>query len=69
MSSLSNSKIAWRSSRSAQRAQTYTHGRKPSDREIRRLVVGDTIAEIYHRSAGVYGILRVRATSRASVGG
>ena len=40
---------------------TYNHGRKPSDREIRRLVVGDTIAEIYHRSAGVYGILRVRA--------
>lgn len=40
----------------------YHQNRKPSDREIRRLIVGDTIAEIHHRSGGTYGIRRVRAS-------
>ena len=34
----------------------------PSDREIRRLLLADAIAEIHARSRGTYGMLRVRAT-------
>jgi transposase InsO family protein len=35
--------------------------RKPNDREIRRLLLADAIADIHARSRGTYGILRVRA--------
>jgi putative transposase len=35
--------------------------RHPSDREIRRLLLADTIAEIHARSRGTYGMLRIRA--------
>jgi len=35
--------------------------RKPNDREIRRLLLSDAIADIHARSRGTYGILRVRA--------
>ncbi|HEV2360987.1 MAG TPA: IS3 family transposase [Acidimicrobiales bacterium] len=35
--------------------------RKPHDREIRRLLLADAIADIHARSRGTYGILRVRA--------
>jgi putative transposase len=35
--------------------------RKPNDREIRRLLLADAIAEIHARSRGTYGILRVKA--------
>lgn len=34
---------------------------KPNDREIRRLMLADGIANIHARSRGTYGILRVRA--------
>jgi putative transposase len=34
----------------------------PSDREIRRLLLSDAIAEIHARSRGTYGMLRIRAT-------
>jgi transposase InsO family protein len=36
----------------------------PSDREIRRLLLSDLIADIHARSRGTYGILRVRAELR-----
>jgi hypothetical protein len=32
----------------------------PSDREIRRVLLSDLIADIHARSRGTYGILRVR---------
>lgn len=35
--------------------------RKPSDREIRHLLLADAIADIHARSRGTYGVLRVRA--------
>jgi transposase InsO family protein len=35
---------------------------RPSDREIRRLLLSDAIAEIHARSRGTYGMLRIRAT-------
>ncbi|HEY1987957.1 MAG TPA: IS3 family transposase, partial [Acidimicrobiales bacterium] len=35
--------------------------RKPNDREIRRLLLADAIADIHARSRGTYGILRIRA--------
>ena len=35
--------------------------RKPTDREIRRLLLADAIADIHARSRGTYGCLRVRA--------
>ncbi len=35
--------------------------RKPNDREIRRLMLADAIADIHARSRGTYGILRIRA--------
>jgi transposase InsO family protein len=35
--------------------------RKPNDREIRRLMLADAIADIHARSRGTYGILRVKA--------
>jgi transposase InsO family protein len=35
--------------------------RKPGDREIRRLLLADAIADIHTRSRGTYGILRVKA--------
>ena len=35
--------------------------RKPNDREIRRLLLADAIADIHARSRGTYGILRVKA--------
>jgi putative transposase len=35
--------------------------RKPGDREIRRLLLADAIADIHARSRGTYGILRVKA--------
>ena len=35
--------------------------RKPNDREIRRLMLADAIADIHARSRGTYGMLRVRA--------
>jgi transposase len=35
--------------------------RHPSDREIRRLLLADAIAEIHARSRGTYGMLRIRA--------
>jgi putative transposase len=39
------------------------HRRRPvPDREIRRLIVADTITEIHQRSRGTYGRRRVRAT-------
>jgi putative transposase len=34
---------------------------KPSDREIRHLLLADAIADIHARSRGTYGMLRVRA--------
>jgi putative transposase len=34
----------------------------PADREIRRLLLADAIAEIHARSRGTYGMLRIRAT-------
>lgn len=34
----------------------------PSDRQIRRLLLADAIAEIHARSRGTYGMLRIRAT-------
>lgn len=38
------------------------HRRRPiPDREIRRLIVSDTIIEIYQRFRGTYGRKRVRA--------
>jgi len=38
----------------------------PSDREIRRLLLSDLIADIHARSRGTYGILRVRAELRVA---
>jgi transposase InsO family protein len=35
--------------------------RKPTDREIRRLLLADAIAGIHARSRGTYGSLRIRA--------
>ena len=35
--------------------------RRPNDREIRRLLLADAIADIHARSRGTYGILRIRA--------
>lgn len=35
--------------------------RKPNDKEIRRLMLADAIADIHARSRGTYGILRIRA--------
>jgi len=35
--------------------------RKPGDREIRRLLLADAIADIHARSRGTYGTLRVKA--------
>jgi len=35
--------------------------RKPNDREIRRLLLADAIADIHARSRGTYGVLRIRA--------
>jgi putative transposase len=35
--------------------------RKPTDREIRRLLLADAIADIHARSRGTYGSLRIRA--------
>ena len=35
--------------------------RKPNDREIRRLMLADAIADIHARSRGTYGILRIKA--------
>ena len=35
--------------------------KKPNDREIRRLMLADAIADIHARSRGTYGILRVKA--------
>ena len=35
--------------------------RKPNDRETRRLLLADAIADIHARSRGTYGMLRVRA--------
>jgi putative transposase len=35
--------------------------RKPNDREIRRLLLADAVADIHARSRGTYGILRVKA--------
>lgn len=38
------------------------HRRRPTpDREVRRLIVADTITEIYQRSRGTYGRKRIRA--------
>jgi putative transposase len=38
------------------------HRRRPvPDRQIRRLIVADTIAEIHQRSRGTYGGRRIRA--------
>jgi transposase InsO family protein len=34
---------------------------RPSDREIRRLLLADAIGEIHARSRGTYGMLRIRA--------
>ena len=34
---------------------------RPTDREIRRVLLADAIAEIHERSRGTYGMLRVRA--------
>jgi transposase-like protein len=40
------------------------HRRRPvPDREVRRLIVADTITEIHQRSRGTYGRRRVRAAS------
>ena len=36
--------------------------RHPTDREIRRVLLADAIAEIHARSRGTYGMLRIRAT-------
>jgi len=36
--------------------------RKPTDKEIRRLLLTDLIADILARSRGTYGRLRIRAT-------
>jgi putative transposase len=35
--------------------------RKPTDQEIRRLLLADAIADIHARSRGTYGVLRIRA--------
>jgi len=35
--------------------------RQPTDREIRRLLLADAIADIHARSRGTYGMLRIRA--------
>jgi transposase-like protein len=43
------------------------HRRRPvPDREVRRLIVADTITEIHQRSRGTYGRRRVRAASTAA---
>ncbi len=42
--------------------------RKPNDREIRRLLLTDAIAEIHARSRGTYGILRIRVASEIEQG-
>ena len=34
---------------------------KPNDRELRRLLLADAIADIHTRSRGTYGMLRIRA--------
>lgn len=39
----------------------YRRRRPVPDREVRRLIVADTITEIYQRSRGTYGPKRVRA--------
>jgi putative transposase len=36
----------------------------PSDREIRRVLLSDLIADIHQRSRGTYGMLRIRAALR-----
>lgn len=36
----------------------------PSDREIRRVLLSDLVADIHERSRGTYGMLRIRATLR-----
>jgi len=36
----------------------------PSDREIRRLLLSDVIADIHARSRGTYGVLRIRRELR-----
>lgn len=44
------------------RSNLQYHRRRPvPDREIRRLIVADTITEIHQRSRGTYGGLRIRA--------
>ena len=44
------------------RSLLFYHRRRPvPDREVRRLIVADTIAEIHERSRGTYGRRRVRA--------
>jgi transposase InsO family protein len=48
-----------------QRSVYYEHKyHVPSDREIRRLLLTDLIADIHQRSRGTYGMLRIRATLR-----
>jgi hypothetical protein len=37
--------------------------REPNDREIRRLLLADAIADIHARSRGTYGCLRILAAS------
>jgi len=40
----------------------YEHKyRLPSEREIRRLLLKDLIADVHARSRGTYGMLRIRA--------
>ena len=34
---------------------------RPTDREIRRVLLADAIADIHARSRGTYGMLRIRA--------
>ena len=40
---------------------TRSNSAIPADREIRRLLLADAIAEIHARSRGTYGMLRIRA--------
>jgi hypothetical protein len=40
----------------------------PSDREIRRLLPMDLVADVHARSRGTYGMLRIRAALRREQG-
>ena len=41
---------------------------KPTDGEVRRLMLADAIADIHARSRGTYGMLRVRAALEIELG-